>query len=203
MKSMALKKEENRPKLGYRDYVLFPDDRKRHEIIDGEHFMSPSPRTRHQQVSMNLALIIANFLKKEKIGKIGKIGQIFYAPCDVILSDCNIVVPDLVYISRENKGIITKANIQGSPDLIVEILSPSNKSYDRLLKKGLYEAFGVKEYWIVDLDEDTEDAEDTVEVYSLSSSGKFPAPEVYTRSQVLKTKLIPGLEIQLDEVFAE
>ena len=82
----------------------------------------------------------------------------------------------------------------------MEILSPSNKSYDRLLKKGLYEAFGVKEYWIVDLDEDEED---TVEVYRLSSSGKFSGPEVYTHSQVLKTELIPGLEIHLDKVFAE
>jgi len=194
MKSMALKKEANRPKLRYRDYVLFPDNGKRHEIIDGDHFMSPSPSTKHQRVSRNLEWIIESFLRKEKMGE--RMGEIFNAPCDVVLSDSDIVVPDLVYISKEHKDIITEANIQGSPDLIVEILSPSNKSYDRVLKKDLYEAFGVKEYWIIDLDEDA------VEVYRLSlPSGKFLAPEVYARSQVLKTGVIPGIEIHLDEVF--
>jgi len=191
MKSIALKKEANRPKLRYQDYVLFPDDGKRHEIIDGDHFMSPSPSIKHQRVSRNLEWIIESFLRKEKIG------EIFNAPCDVILSDCDIVVPDLVYVSKEHKSIITEANIQGVPDLIVEILSPSCRNYDRVLKKDLYEAFGVKEYWIIDLDEDA------VEVYRLSlSSRKFLAPEVYTRTQVLKTGVIPGIEIHLDEVFA-
>jgi Uma2 family endonuclease len=195
MKSIALKKEANRPKLRYRDYVLFPDNGKRHEIIDGDHFMSPSPSIKHQRVSRNLESIIDFFLKKEKMGE--RMGEIFDAPCDVILSDYDIVVPDLVYVSKERKSIITEANIQGGPDLIVEILSPSYRNYDRVLKKDLYEAFGVKEYWIIDLDEDA------VEVYRLSlSSRKFLAPEVYTRSQVLKTEVIPGIEIHLDGVFA-
>ncbi|MEW6378176.1 MAG: Uma2 family endonuclease [bacterium] len=189
MKSLSLKNRENRPKLSYRDYVLFPDNGKRHEIIDGDHFMSPSPSTRHQRISRNLAIIIASFLREQELG------ELFYAPCDVILSDHDIVVPDLIYVSNQNKGIITEDNIQGPPDLIVEILSPSTRSYDQVLKKDLYEAFGVKEYWIIDPDKET------VEIYRLSA-GRFPGSEIHSRSQVLKAGIIPGLEIPLDKVFS-
>jgi len=189
MRSASLSKEENRPKLSYRDYALFPDNGKRHEIIDGEHFMTPSPSTKHQRISRNLEWIIESFLKKEKRG------ELFDAPCDVVLSDHDIVVPDLVYISRENKDIITQDNIQGSPDLIIEILSPSNRNYDQVLKKDLYEAHGVREYWIIDPDQET------VEVYKLSGN-RFSDPVIYQNDDLLLTEIIPGLEICLPEVFS-
>ena len=178
-------------KLSYRDYVLLPNDGKRHEIIDGEHFMTPSPVTKHQRISRKLEWIIESFLKKNPVG------EIFYAPYDVILSETNIVVPDLVYISKENSKIITEDNIQGSPDLIVEILSPTNRNYDKVLKKDLYEAFGVKEYWIIDPEEEI------VEVYRLSANNhRFSDPGIYKKNQCLKTDLIPALEIDLKEVFS-
>ncbi|MGA1823314.1 MAG: Uma2 family endonuclease [bacterium] len=191
MRATILKKDTSRLKLSYRDYVLFPySGSKQHEIIDGEHYMTPSPSTKHQRISRNLEWIIEFFIKKNKCG------EIFDAPCDVLLSDTNVIVPDLVYISKENEDIITKDNIKGIPDLIIEILSPSNRVHDTVLKKDLYEHFSVKEYWIVDPDRET------VEVYMLSSSKRYIDPKIYNNNQTLKTKIIPGLEINLKEVFS-
>lgn len=190
METAVLKKGDKRLKLSYRDYVLFPDcGSKLHEIIDGEHYITPSPRIRHQEISRNLEWIIESYLKKNRVG------VILDAPCDVLLSNTDIVVPDLIYISNENKNIITRANIQGAPDLIIEILSPSNRIYDLELKRDLYEKYGVKEYWIIDPDEEM------VEVYSLSGH-RYPASLVYKKDQIIKAGIIPGLELALKEVFS-
>jgi len=133
-------------KLRYEDYVEFPDDGQRHEIIDGVHYVTPSPNTYHQVVSRRL-----QFLLYQAIELTG-LGQVFDAPCDVELDEHDIVVPDLFVVLAENR-IITPKKIKGSPDLIVEILSPSTRSRDLDEKRASYEANGVREYWIVDPDE--------------------------------------------------
>lgn len=128
----------------YEDFLLFPNDGKRHEIIDGDHFMTPSPDTKHQRVSGNLFNAIANFLKGRKNG------EVFTAPFDVMLSDEDIVEPDLLFVSADRSAIITDKNVQGPPDLVVEILSDSTRKTDEIVKRKLYERYGVREYWIVD-----------------------------------------------------
>ncbi len=146
--------------LTYWEYTLLPNDGNRYEILEGELQMTPSPKTKHQVVSRNLLVEIFLFLKKNKIGKV------FGAPYDVILSQDNVVEPDIIFISNDNLEIITEDNVQGSPDLLIEILSPSSQDNDRNKKKVIYETYGVKEYWIVDPDLEA------VDVYFLKD-GKF------------------------------
>ena len=135
-------------KLTYADYELFPDDDLRHEIIDGEHYVTASPITRHQRISRDLLYLIQSHLNTHPIG------EVFGAPFDVVLSFTDVVVPDLIYLSKRRAHLLTVKNLQGAPDLVVEILSPSTRPRDEQLKRDLYERVGVAEYWLVDPDGD-------------------------------------------------
>ena len=104
-------------KLTYEGYCLLPDDAKRHEIIDGEHFMTPASKSKHQQVSVNLTAALVTFVHQHRLGRV------FPALYDVVLSHVDVVQPDLVFVSTEKSAIITEANVQGAPDFVVEILS--------------------------------------------------------------------------------
>ena len=131
-------------KYTYQDYLELPDDGNRYEIIEGELVMPPAPYTIHQDICRNIATELTIYTRKMKLGKI------YFAPTDVVLSDINVVQPDILFISNENLQIITEKNIKGVPDLIVEIISPSTEYYDLFVKKETYEKSGVKEYWLVD-----------------------------------------------------
>ena len=126
----------------YHDYLLVPDER-RAEIIDGDLIREPSPGYGHQLVVKNLLRLL-----DRHVGLL-KPGVVLQGPPDVILSDEDIVLPDIIYISRERYSIIRK-NIHGAPDLVVEVLSPRDAARDRELKMKLYAKYGVKEYWLAD-----------------------------------------------------
>ncbi len=114
------------------------------ELIDGIIYMSPSPIRRHQQIIGKLFSDMYQFAIKENIG------EVYVSPFDVYLDDhANAVQPDIIFVSKKNEGIV-KDHIHGVPDLLIELLSPGNKSHDTVKKKNLYEKFGVKEYWIID-----------------------------------------------------
>jgi len=130
--------------LGYREYCCFPNDGRRHEIIDGDHYVTPAPSTTHQTVSKRLQYQL--YTQIELAG----LGLVFNAPCDVQLTDHDIVQPDLIVVLKERARMITPTKINGVPDLVVEILSASMASHDTELKKQLYERTGVGEYWIAD-----------------------------------------------------
>lgn len=136
-------------KLTYEEYRLFPDDGRRHEIIDGVHYVSPSPNTDHQKVSRHI-----QFSLYEQIELAG-LGQVYDAPMDLELTPTDVVQPDLIVVLAENSDMILPSRLRGVPDLVVEILSPSTKDIDRTLKRSLYEAQGVPEYWIIDVEERT------------------------------------------------
>ncbi|MEW6095325.1 MAG: Uma2 family endonuclease, partial [bacterium] len=136
-------------KWTYQDYVQLPNNGKRYQIIQGEVYMSPAPVPYHQEVLWNLAQMLSNFVRKNRLGKI------FIAPCDILLSDVNVVQPDIFFISKENLNIIKDKYIEGVPDLIIEITSPYTQKLDKIVKKKLYETYKVKEYWIVDVDKKT------------------------------------------------
>jgi Uma2 family endonuclease len=176
-------------KLTYADYLLFPDDGLRHEIIDGEHYVTASPVTRHQRILLNVSHLIQSYLD------VHPIGELFFAPIDVLLSENDIVVPDLIFISRERSRVVTRKNVQGAPDLIVEILSPSNRSRDEELKRSLYERAAVQEYWLVDPERD-------VVVVNRRTQAGFNALEAYDSTQTMRTPLLPGFELPLVRVFA-
>jgi len=179
-------------KLTYEDYVSFPDDGKRHELIDGEHYVTPSPLTKHQRISMNLAAAIYQHCQHTKGG------HVFSAPTDVVFTETDVVQPDLLYIAKDHDHLITRENIQGAPDFIVEILSDSTRRRDERLKRNLYEQHGVKEYWIVDPELDS------VKIFRLHK-GRYDTPQELTTEQphaTLTTPLLPGFSLTLPDLFA-
>ncbi|MBS4028962.1 MAG: Uma2 family endonuclease [Ignavibacteriales bacterium] len=175
-------------RLTYEDYCEFPDDGKRYEIIDGELFMAPAPITAHQRASIHLEYYIFEFLKNHPIG------EVFHAPCDVLLSQSDIVEPDIFVVLKENEHIITSKNIDGTPDFIVEILSPYNRRMDLKRKRALYEKFGVKEYWIVDTEMETIQKL-VLKEQQLVDGGIFEA------EQKISSEVISGFEIDVKNVF--
>ena len=136
-----------KPRLTYEDYLNIPGD-DRHELIDGELILVASPNRDHQIADASLGARMYFFVET------GDLGWVFHAPFDVLLTDpdggVNVVQPDLIFVSKEREQIITPANIQGAPDLLVEILSPSTRRLDMTTKLDLYARHGVKEYWIAD-----------------------------------------------------
>ena len=177
-----------RTKLTYEDYRNTPDD-ERYELINGELIMSPSPRWAHQEADMEIGSILHTFVKRHNLGVVCS------APFDVVLSDTDVVQPDLLFVSRERLHIITENNIQGAPDLAVEILSPSTSARDRGYKRDLYAKHGVKEYWQVDTDAKR------ITVLSLNAAGDYDVVAVYGVGQTLTSPLLPGFALNLDEIF--
>ena len=123
----------------FKDYLKLPEGSP-YQLIEGELIMSPSPTSYHQTVSKNLEFILIGHVKANKSG------VIFDAPIDVYLDEKNVYVPDIIFISNENKSIIRKKGIVGAPDLVIEILSVSTMGYDEIVKKNVYLEAGVKEY---------------------------------------------------------
>ncbi len=171
----------------YKDYLLIDDD-KRYEILRGGLVMVPAPFTIHQGILESLGFIISKYVREKDSGKV------FYAPTDVVLAEDTVVQPDMLFINKERLGIIKEVAIMGSPDLIVEIISPSSASYDTVEKRDIYEDYGVKEYWLVF------PQEKVIEVLTLESN-------IYRefckgrKTGVVKSKIIIGLEVDLKEVF--
>ena len=146
--SLLEKSEETYPvdspkKYTAKDYFNLPEGSP-YQLIEGELIMTPSPLTEHQAILRNLGVLIANHVKKNKLG------YVYYAPIDVYLDNKNAYQPDIIFISNENKDIIKKRGVDGPPDLVIEILSPSNEYYDIKIKKEGYEKSGVLEYLIAD-----------------------------------------------------
>ena len=183
---------QSAPKLTYDDLVLFPDDGKRHELIDGVHFVTPAPNTRHQVIAFNLALALGGFVKQQRLGRL------FFAPFDVVLSRHDVVEPDLIFVSAARAEVLTSAHAVAAPDLVIEILSPSSRRRDEVLKRDLYEARGVAEYWLIDPESET--------VKVLRREGeRFARPRLLSlhEGDVLETDLLPGLELPLATVFED
>ena len=116
-------------KLTYDDFVHFPEDGKRHELIDGEHYVTPSPNQKHQQIVTTLVGLLWGHLELTRFGKV------FVAPFDVLFSDFDVLEPDVLYISESRLAqVLTDNNVQGAPDLVVEVGSPSTRRRDEKLK---------------------------------------------------------------------
>ena len=177
---------KSKAKLTYDDYANLPGD-ERYELIDGELILVASPREIHQRIIKILFRIIVS---AEDDG----LGWVYFAPFDVVLTDNDVVQPDLLFISRERAGIITAANVQGAPDLVVEILSPSTSRLDRTRKRELYGRHGVKEMWLV------EPQEGKIWVLLLRD-GKLDVAGEYGYGQSFNSETLGGLTIDLDDVF--
>src|SRR5260221_9129763 len=133
----ALRKTERYP-MTYAEYCLLPDDGNRYQVLEGELIVSPAPRLLHQDIVLQLALLLSGHVKARNLGKV------YVAPVDVILGPTTVVQPDILFVRGEHMEIVTDQNIQGPPDLCVEVLSPGTESIDRERKKTLYARFGVR-----------------------------------------------------------
>jgi Uma2 family endonuclease len=168
--------------LTYADLASFPDDGKRRELLDGELIVSPSPRVRHQEIVGRLLLLIGNHVAEHGGGRV------YVALLDVVLSDINVLEPDLLFVSQSQLEILTELNVQGAPSLVIEVLS--NPRIDRVRKRDIYARFAVPEYWIVDPDADR------VEVYHLDGQ-QYSKPLILEAGDTLATPLLDGLTIDV------
>ena len=178
-------------KLTYDNFVLFPDDGNRHELIDGEHYVTPSPNTAHQRIVGRLHLALGRYLETHPIG------ELFLAPFDVVFSHFDVVEPDLLYITNERRqDVLTAQHVRGTPDLVIEVGSPSTRRRDETIKRRLYERAGVAEYWIVDPDLEV------VRIYQRQGDGYARARESTREAgDVLASPLFPGLELSLERIL--
>jgi Uma2 family endonuclease len=173
------------------------DEGERIEIIDGEAFMMSSPSREHQEISGALFAQLYNFLE-------GKKCKVYAAPFDVRLFEKDgdapesvdtVVQPDLVVICDKNK--LDKYGCKGAPNLVIEVLSPSTRRHDRLVKLNLYQRAGVQEYWIVDPENKS------VLVFLMDDNGFLRVHEDYGKKDVAKVNTLEGCFIELYKVFPE
>ena len=175
------------PRLTYQDYADLEGD-ERYELLDGELVMAPAPNMDHQEVVTNLGHLLVTLVKEHDLG------TVYYAPTDVVLSDTDVVQPDILFVSKERSHIRTADNIQGAPDLIVEILSPSSVRRDWHDKRELYAVHEVREYWIVD------PVHQIVSVMLLHD-GVLEIAEAHTEGDTLTSTILEGFSASLDEIF--
>jgi Uma2 family endonuclease len=173
----------------YEDYRQLPDDGKRYEVLDGELVVSAAPNRRHQQLSKRLQYELYRHVEIDH-----QLGEVYDAPFDVILADDTIVEPDLIFVSQERKDLFSERGLDGAPDLVVEILSPSTRSRDRGAKRAIYARFGVRELWLVDPETCT------IDLHHLSE-GDLALARTFGRDETLVSCVLPELRLDLTPVF--
>lgn len=173
----------------YETYSALPDDGRYYEVIQGVLMMSPAPEMAHQ----GIVGLIYRYLS-EHIFSTGR-GLVFTGPADVVLSPKKIVQPDVLVLLEEHLHRLKEKCVEGAPDLVVEIISPSSETYDRLVKYNLYEQEGISEYWLVD------PKEQSIEVFVLET-GKYSSLGVFRREQIVQSRLVPNESARAAQFFA-
>ncbi len=174
-------------KLTYEDYRKTPED-ERYELLDGELVMAATPNIAHQRVRGRLGRRLAGFVEEKDLG------EIFRAPTDVVLSDTDVVQPDLLFVSKDRSDIITADNVQGAPDLVVEVLSPTTARRDWRDKLDLYSKHGVREFWLVD-------PQTEIVWVLLPNEGGLEVANIYVEGDTLASPTLEGFTLGLDEIF--
>lgn len=175
----------------YEDYSLLPNDGWRYEVIKGVLYMAPAPNTNHQHAIGQIEYELFHHVKRNDLGRV------YLSPIDVILPGlASPVQPDILFIAKERLPIITKQTIDGAPDLVIEVLSPATLIHDRRIKYKLYEEAGVKEYWIVDVDQSM------IEVFALTN-GIYTASGRYGSGETAFSSLLDGFSVAVDSICTE
>ena len=172
--------------LTFEDLFDTPDDRQRYEIIGGKLVVTPVPIPVHQQVCSRMGNRFFAYVDANNLG------LVYTSPPDVRLSPHNVVVPDLIYVSHARRGIVRPNLIDGAPDLVVEVLSPSTRKRDLTDKATLYAASGVREYWLVD------PRHRGVTVRAFEANTEMTARE----TGVVCSTILPAFELDVAELFA-
>ncbi len=172
----------------YADYALLPEGAP-YQLIGGKLVMTPAPNTFHQIISMRLEARFVNFVTEKDLG------IILDAPIDVYFEEKETYQPDIIFIAKNRLQIIEKAKVNGAPDLVVEILSPSTGYYDLKKKARTYARHGVKEYWVVDPEDQS------IEVH-VGQEGKFVLNQRVEGEGRVKSLVLEGLTVEAKEIFA-
>jgi Uma2 family endonuclease len=173
----------------YEDWLHFPEDGWKYEIIDGVLYMTPPPAVGHQRSSISLSSRMYAYVMDHELG------EVLTAPCGVHLPNQPVPVePDILFIHKQRLHIVGEKVVEGVPDLIVEILSPSSIGYDRETKFEVYQKAGVPEYWLVDYQKRV------IEVFILVD-GIYTLLGQYKMGDQLTSKQLPGFEIAIDTIF--
>ena len=173
----------------YDDWLRLPGDEFRYEIVEGELHVSPSPSYEHQNAIAELLTQMRQYARRHNLG------AVVTAPMGVRLPERDTAVqPDILFVARDRLAIIRDDIIDGAPDLVVEVLSPSNWIYDRTRKQKAYERAGVREYWIVDY------RARTVDVLALEG-GEFVQRGQYHDGDTVPSEVLPGLSISVADIF--
>ena len=175
-------------KMTYDEYCLLPEDRNQYELFDGELVMTPSPTVRHQEIVGKLHAWLLAYVEKKSLGKV------YIAPLDTIFNKYTVLQPDILYVSKERLSEVAKERIEGAPDLVVEVLSPSTADKDRRRKLAVYSQFGVQEYWIVDPETRT------MELYRPTGEGLQLARQ-FASGDTFKSHLLSGFQLQVDSLL--
>ena len=179
-------------KLTYDDLVaMFPDeDGVRRELIDGELFVMGSSFTRHQQLVVRLATSLGSHLEAHP-----EQGEALLGPFDIVMTPYDVVIPDLTVVLPDQADILTENNVQGTPGVVIEILSADTRERDETLKRDLFDRQGVREYWMVDPDRNR------VIVHRRAADGSFPVINTLDANETLTTPLLPGWSLALGHLF--
>lgn len=181
---------ENKTRYTVKDYILLEEGAP-FQLINYDLIMSPSPNPFHQRISFELSILLGNFLKSTK-----NKGFAVAAPMDVRLDDGNVYQPDFLFISASRVNKLVKGIIEGAPDLVIEILSPSNGYYDLRQKKDIYEKYGVQEYIIID------PLQQSAEVYVLKNNAFFIDQKVQSPG-TFHSNVLKGFSVDLKEIFVQ
>lgn len=185
-----VEKKIPQPKLlTYEDYVkLTPPDNGNFELLNGQIYFMASPKPSHQRISLRLSYFLAAYVIPNNLG------EIFPAPMDVVFTEHDTFQPDLLFISKERLNIIGENRIEGSPDLVVEILSPSNDNSEMSYKKHIYEITGVQEYWLINVEKQT------LTLYK-QVDNELRWQRDIQKNEVLQSEIIKGVELELSKIF--
>jgi Uma2 family endonuclease len=171
-----------------REFFQLPEGPPYFQLIDGDLYMSPSPRRYHQQISMRLSLLLGNFIEDHGLG------ELYAAPSDVMLADDTVLEPDLYFVSLERAGILTEQGAAGAPDLVIEILSPSTAIMDLGRKREIYTRSGVREMWVIAPETRT------IEIYHFAGGAPAAATIVH-EGETITSSVLQGFTAKAADVF--
>lgn len=175
-------------KMTYDQYCLLPEDGNQYELFDGELVMTPSPSRQHQKIVLCLARLLAEHVEKKALG------EVYVSPLDTIFDQYTVLQPDILFVSKERLAEVGRERIEGAPDLVVEVLSPTTFHKDLRRKMGVYSQFGVKEYWIVDPEMQT------IELYTQVGEG-LQLTQRFSSAETFESQLLSGFRIVVGSIF--
>lgn len=173
----------------YSDFLTWPDDGYRYEILDGEMVKEPAPLEPHQATLRRLVFMLGDYLGDEERERL------YFAPFAVILDDHNVVQPDLLYVRASRHAIVQEKGVFGPPDFVVEILSPSTKKRDLVTKRDIYARLGIVEYWVIDT------KQKWIDQWWEPSAEGYQKEKRHAHTDAASSVAIEGFTLRVSELF--